>query len=39
MLPLGRIAITADGRGHYTNFTEAEQIALMSLWGIFPARR
>lgn len=37
MLPLGRIAITADGKGHYTNFTKPEQITMMSLWGIFRA--
>jgi len=35
MLPLGRITITKDGEGHYTNFTHTEQITLMSLWGIF----
>lgn len=35
MLPLGRITITKDGKGHYTNLTHAEQITMMSLWGIF----
>lgn len=37
MLPLGRISITEDGKGHYTHFTKPEQITLMSLWGIFRA--
>ena len=37
MLPLGRISITEDGKGHYTRFTKPEQITLMSLWGIFRA--
>lgn len=35
MLPLGRITITKDGKGHYTNFTQAEQITMMTLWSIF----
>lgn len=35
MLPLGRITIAADGKGHQTHFTQAEQITLMTLWCIF----
>ena len=37
MLPLGHISITEDGKGHYTYFTKAEQITMMTLWGIFRA--
>ena len=35
MLPLGHITIAADGIGHNTNLTHAEQITMMTLWGIF----
>lgn len=38
MLPLGHITIAADGIGHNTNLTHAEQITMMTLWG-FSARR
>lgn len=35
MLPLGRISINQDGKGHDTKLTKPEQITLMSLWCIF----
>ena len=36
MLPLGKISIRGDvGEARYTNFNEAEQYTLMSLWCIF----
>jgi hypothetical protein len=35
MLPIGKIMITQFGWGHYTNFTHAEQITMMTLWNMF----
>lgn len=35
MLPVGRIRITADGKGAYTRFTQDEQITMMTLWAMF----
>lgn len=35
MLPLGKIRITDDGKGHETRFTREEQITMMTLWTIF----
>lgn len=35
MLPVGKIRVTTDGKGHYTKFTKDEQITMMTLWSIF----
>lgn len=35
MLPIGRIRITTDGKGHNTRFTKDEQITMMTLWSMF----
>ncbi|WP_099204135.1 glycoside hydrolase family 27 protein [Scatolibacter rhodanostii] len=35
MLPLGKIRVARDGKGHYTRFTKDEQITMMTLWSIF----
>ncbi len=36
MLPVGRLCITKDNpQGRWTNFTENEQITMLSLWSIF----
>lgn len=35
MLPIGKIRITEDHKGHYTRFTKDEQITMMTLWAIF----
>ncbi len=36
MLPVGRLCITkANPQGRWTNFTENEQITMLSLWSIF----
>ncbi len=36
MLPVGRLCITKDNpKGRWTNFTENEQITMLSLWSIF----
>lgn len=35
MLPIGKIRVTADGKGAYTKFTRDEQITMMTLWCLF----
>ncbi len=36
MLPVGKLCITKDNpKGRWTNFTENEQITMLSLWSIF----
>ena len=35
MLPIGKIRVTADKVGQYTNFTHDEQITMMTLWCMF----